>query len=99
MARVNMAAFDRVNRLIDRAIGSVSLIDGKTRKLKNATFCQIKPIVPGFVRIGLPFEQSGDHCLHSPERHFDFSCFLMMSFVHSSIPSVINYDNVQQFSF
>ena len=45
---------------VDRSIGSIDSVDAvfeETLKVKNATFGRIKPIVPGFFRIGFRFER------------------------------------------
>ena len=54
------AAFDRYDRYGNCSICSIDPIDSifeKVRKIQNATFEGIKPIVPGFFRIGFRFER------------------------------------------
>ena len=56
----NRAAFDRYDRYGNCSICSIDPIDSifeKVRKIQNATFEGIKPIVPGFFRIGFRFER------------------------------------------
>ena len=59
-APVTRTAFDRYDRYGNCSICSIDPIDSifeKVRKIQNATFEGIKPIVPGFFRIGFRFER------------------------------------------